>query len=142
MTAPVNIIDGFGTRHKARVTKNGQLITAPFGYDDTSFRELAEINTAYNFYGPIPGKQFILTGIIAKADKQVSSTVDADFVVYEAAADDTVTASKILFQTAMVEGDFLQVVNLNIQTTEGVFINAKTTDDDFHVTITGYYIDA
>lgn len=134
-----SIEDGFGSGNKACVTHRGQLITAPVAYDETEFRELDVENTAYNFYKPIPGKQFVLTGLIVKADKQVSSTVDADVVVYEADAEDTLTVGRVLLQMAMTQGDLVPMTPLNIQINPGVFINAKTTDDDIHMTIMGYY---
>jgi len=47
---------------------------------------------------------------------------------------------KTLFQLAMVEGDLVVLTPLNIQVAEGAYINAKTTDDDIHMTIMGYYV--
>lgn len=140
MPTRTKITSGSGKGYQATVSKNGQLITSPFAYDNTQFQELATAATAYNFYTPNMGKQFVITGIIAKADKQVSGTVDADVVVYEAGASDTVTADKVLFQMAMVEGDLITLLPLNILVNEGKFVNAKTSDDDIHMTITGYYI--
>ena len=142
MAQPIVIKDGGrGTRHGAIVTSLGQLVTSPVSYDQTIFKELAEPDTAYNFYRIVAGKQFVITGIIAKADKQVSSTVDAILVVYEAASDLDTTPSKVLFQTAVVQGDQLVLLPLNIVVNEGVYINAKTTDDDIYMTVMGYFID-
>lgn len=141
MATPVNIVDAaLGHSQKAGVTKAGQLITAPFDYDTTKFIELAEANTAYSFFLPKAGCNFILTGIVAKADKQVSTTVDASVVVYEADSPDTTTVDVVIFQTAMVSGDNLVLLPLNIKVSEGKFVNAKTTDDDIHMTLIGYYI--
>lgn len=140
MSTPVLLRDGTGTNAKACVTTIGQLVTAPYAYDLTIFNELAEPDTAYNFYEPIDAEQFVITGFIAKADKQVSSTVDADVVIYEADLSDTTTATKVLFQAAMVEGDLIVANPLNILVNAGAFVNAKTTDDDVHMTIMGYYI--
>lgn len=140
MTVRTQIFDGGGTNNRTRVTTIGQLVTAPYAYDQTQYVELAEADTAYNFYGPRNGEQFVITGFIAKADKQVSTTADADVVIYEATASDTTTVSKVLFQTVMVEGDLLAAIPLNIVVTTGVYVNAKTTDDDIHITIMGYYI--
>jgi hypothetical protein len=135
------ITNGTEKKYKAKVTSAGQLVVTPISYDDVVFNELATANTAYNFFGPKSAKNFILTGIVAKADKQVSSTVDASVVVYEADSASSTTVDRTLFQIAMVEGDLAVVVPLNIKANEGVYINAKTTDDDIHVTLTGYYID-
>ncbi len=137
----VVIRDGDSGRVVA-VSPIGQLIVAPFAYDDTAFRELAEPNTAYNFWPPRAGEQFVITGVLFRADKQVSSTVDATVVVYEATTDSTTTVSKISIKFAVVQGDIINAVPLNILVKEGRYVNAKTTDDDIHMTILGYYIEA
>ncbi len=120
------------------VTPSGELAIAPLDYDEVEFRELAEDNTAYNFYKPKPKMQFVITGIIAKADKQVSSSVEAAVIVYEAVSNDTTTIGKILFQAAMVQDDFYPLTALHIKVNSGVWINAKTSDDDIHLTVMGY----
>ena len=140
MTHIVTIQNGVGSSYKVCVTKAGQLVTAPFSYDDTMHVELGEPDTGYIFYEPKPDKRFVITGMVVKADKQVSSSVDAAVVVYESEDGDTTVVSKVLFETAMVQGDSLVIMPLNIITTEGVWVNAKTTDDDIHMTIMGYYI--
>ena len=129
-----------GDKASARVSQIGQLTTAPYAYDDTAFMELAEAATAYNFYSPKARQQFVITGIIAKADKQVSGTVDAEVVVYEGSTSSTTTADKTLLQLAMVEGDLLVLTGLNLLVNGGKYVNGKTSDDDIHMTIMGYYI--
>jgi len=128
------------TKSQAKVSSIGQLVTSPFAYDLTKFNELAVDDTAYNFYGPSSGEQFVITGIYARADQQVSSTTDATVIVYEADAVDTATVSKALFQMAMVRGDQIQAGPLNILVRPGKWVNAKTTDDDIHMNVTGYFI--
>ncbi|KKL60151.1 hypothetical protein LCGC14_2208190 [marine sediment metagenome] len=140
MSVKGQIVDGGGSGSSARVTSLGQLITAAHAYDETEFRELAEDATAYNFYAPQHGKNFVITGIVAVADKQVSSSVSAEVIVYEAVADDTTAVGKVLFQTAMVQDQIQLILPINIKVAVGVWINAKTSDDDIHMTIMGYYI--
>ena len=142
MALKTHIVDSTGTNCAAAVTSLGQLVVAPVSYDDTQYMELAEDDTAYNFYEPQPNKQFVVTGFVLKADKQVSGTVDADVILYEADEADTTDVTKVLFQAAMVQGDLITMTPLNILVNEGKFINGKTTDDDIHVTIMGYVIDA
>ncbi len=137
----VNILDGSGNGRKAKVTPIGQLVTAPASYDETVFKELAVDDTAYNFYDAKAGEQFVVTGVLFRADKQVSSTVDATVVIYEATTDSTTTVSKVLIQFAVVQGDIINATPLNILVAEGRYVNAKTTDDDIHMTIMGYYVD-
>lgn len=133
-------VEMFAGSQGLKASRLGQLSVAPYAYDDVVFKELAADNTAYNFFAPRVGRQFVMTGLVAKADKQVSTSVDAEVVVYEASAGDSTTADKVLFQVAMVEGDFMSLLPLNILVREGVFVNAKTSDDDIHMTIMGYYI--
>ena len=118
----------------------GQLVTTAYAYDEVSFNELAANDTAYNFYKPRAHHQFIITGIMAKADKQVSGSVDAVVEIYEASSVSSTVVEKVLYQDAMVEGDRLSLIGLNIVVREGFFINAKTSDDDIHMNIMGYYI--
>jgi hypothetical protein len=141
MSVRSSICDGGGGKAKACVTTNGQLVTSPISYDDTKYVELDVINTAYNFYEAKPGKRFVITFIRAKADRGVSSTADADVIIYEGSSSSTTTVDKTLHQEAMVRGEFV-TMNVNILVTEGKYVNAKTTDDDIHMTIMGYFLDA
>lgn len=124
---------------EAKVTSYGQLVTAPVEYDDVVFNELAEPDTAYNFWVPSNESRIVITTIDLVADKQVSSTVSATIIIYEASSPDTTTVDKILYQTAMVQ-DQQKVLNVNLLVNKGKFVNAKTTDDDIHMNLFGYYI--
>jgi hypothetical protein len=141
MSVNSHITDGRGGKSKACVSNAGQLITAPFAYDETKFLELDVINTAYNFYGPVAGQQFVITGLRAKADRGVSTNADATVIIYEASSDTTTTVDKILHQEAMVSGESV-TMRMNIIVNEGKYVNAKTDDDDIHMTIMGYYVPA
>jgi hypothetical protein len=116
-------------------------VISPLAYDETVFNELAAVDTAYNFYKPRVGKQFVITGVGFRADKQVSSTVDATVVIYGATTGATTTVSKVLIQFAVVQGDIIIATPLNILVAEGRYVNAKTDDDDIHMTIMGHYVD-
>ncbi len=124
----------------ARVDDLGALVVGPGYFDETTFIELATANQAYNFYEPKVRQKFIVTGMILKADKQVSATVDAEVVIYEASAPDTLTADKVVIQVAMVEGDLLPLFPLNVEIAQGKYLNAKTSDDDIYMTIIGHYV--
>ena len=140
MTTPVNIVDGSSSGQKAHVTAIGQVVTAAYAYDETIFFELAEDNTAYNFYGPKAGEQFVITGIFAYADKQVGTVTGATVIVYEGVSAATTTVAKTLFQMEMAQVSNRDLAPLNILVNEGSYVNAQTDDDDIHMTITGYFI--
>lgn len=140
MALPIHIADP-RTGKLARVSPAGQLAVAAVGFDDSKFVELAADDTAYNFFAPRSGQTFIITVIRAKADRDVSTTVDATVIVYEASSDSSTTTDKVLHQDAMVRAESFTMTGLNIKVTEGKWVNAKTTDDDIHMTIMGYYVD-
>lgn len=143
MTLPVTIQGHNHPRsgvQDAKVTGVGALVTSPFAYDETKFVELAEPNVGYNFYKPIAGKQFVITGVIATGDKQIAANADATVIVYEATTDVATVVTKELLTFVLTQSTALSMIPLNILVNEGVFINAKTDDDDVHTNIIGYRI--
>ena len=124
----------------AKITKSGELVVAPLSYDETMFVELAEDDTAYNFYEPKPQKQFVITGVLAYGDKQVSAVTNATVIVYEADSIDTLTVDKVLLQFEIGQNQSIPISSLRTLVNVGKWINAKTDDDDVHMTVMGYYI--
>mgnify|MGYP003657808807 CR=1 FL=1 len=139
MGISASIIGGLGD-FVAKVTNKGQLIVAPYDYDEVVFFELATANAAYSFYPPKGNYNFIITGIVGYADKQVGTTTGATVIVYEAVAPETAVVDKTLFQIEMASVSNIVLLPLNIKVNEGRFVNAKTDDDDIHMSIMGYYI--
>lgn len=134
------VIQGSNSEVGAHVTPSGELVVAPLAYDETKFNELAEDDTAYHFFPPLPQKQFVITGFIAVGDQQITGNANANVVIYEASDTDTVTVDKILVQFAIKQDQDIAPTGLKILVNAGKFINAKTDDDDVHMTIMGYYI--
>lgn len=124
----------------ADVTELGQLVTAPLAYNETEFKELAADDSAYNFYKPKSGQQFVITLIRAKANRQVSTTVDAEVVIYEASSEGSTTVDKVLHQEAMVRGESIPPLPMNVRVAAGAYVNAKTSDASVYMTIMGYYV--
>jgi len=136
----VRIISGDGST-AVKVSPNGALVTASAKSSESVFNVLDVANTAYNFYLPKPSQQFIVTGIRAKADRDVSNTVDATVVIYTAEDIDSLTVVDSIHQEAMVRGEAFTLLPLNVLVGAGLWVNAKTTDDDIHMSVMGFYID-
>ena len=128
--------------NRASVTSRGAVVVAPYDYDLTKFGELGTANTAVNFYGPNLNKRFVVSGVIATADKQVGAADDATVVIFEASNDTTATEDKVLLEFVLTQSQVVSLLPLNILVAEGKFINAKTDNDDIHMNIFGYYIPA
>ena len=135
------ISDGSGGGHLARVTHTGELVTVRGNYDSTFNAAMTSINTAYNLVTPKSGFQFIVTGIVLNADKNVSATDGAIAELYEATTDTTTTASKTLLTLNIGRNTTVPLTGILIQTTKGVYVNAKTDDATVNITLLGYYLE-
>ena len=134
-------VEGGDSGRVATVTPDGALAVGPVSFNLIQFNELAAINTAYNFYSPLAGKQFVVTAIFAYGDKQVAAASNATVEVYEASSTSATAVDKIIMQFEIGQNEFHPFTSLNLLVNEGKFINAKTDDDDVHMNILGYYVD-
>lgn len=138
----VQILDGSGTGSTAKITTRGQVVTAPLEYSLAYNATAGTANVAVNVIEPINGKRFVIDSLMLYANQGVSNTADATVDIYEATSNATATISKSLVQTNMVRQDRIILQQINLIVSEGVWVNAKTTDDDVYVTIFGYYVAA
>jgi hypothetical protein len=136
---PVRLM-GSGSQQVA-VNEAGELLISNGPYDLAKFNELDTINTAYNFYEPNGRKQFVISGFLMYGDKQVSSTTNATVIIYESDQPDSTTEDRVLVQVEVGQNQSIPFPNIRILCNKGVYVNAKTDDDDIHMTIFGHYID-
>ena len=123
------------------VNEAGEILVSDGPYDLSTFNELAEINTAYNFFGPRGREQFVITGFLMYGDKQVNSSTNATVVIYESDQPDSTTEDRVLVQVEVGQNQSIPFPNIRILCNKGVYINGKTDDDDIHMTIFGHYVD-
>jgi hypothetical protein len=136
MPIPVLIVGSNG--REAVVGEDGTLVVTAQD-DEIEFNELAVANQAYNFYEPRAGKRFILTGVVATADKDV--VADATVVVYEASSSTETTVDKTLFQFVLLKNQQLVMPGFHITVAHGAWVNGKTDDDDIHMSLIGHFVD-
>jgi len=142
MSITTKILDGKGSGKEAKVTTRGELVTAPLEHSVAYPQTFDVINTAYNFVGPLANKRFVITAITLTANKNVSNTVEATVTIYEATASDSTTVSTLIYQDGLIRQTRAVITGLNLITSEGVWINGKTDDDDIIANVMGYYVDA
>ena len=58
---PVQLFEG---SNSAKVTKQGAQVVAPFAYDLVVSKTLSTGGVAVNFYKPVVGFQFVVTGVL------------------------------------------------------------------------------
>lgn len=140
MTLAVEIKDD-DSDIRARVTKYGQLVTAPLSFSVPTSASMTLINTAYNLIEPQPGQSIIITNVIASADKLVSNTDPADVVVYQSDGVNSLNNLGTLIRPQLLRGanqNFL----MNLIVGEGVWVNATTNDDAILLFLYYYYVPA
>lgn len=131
---PVRILGG----GEAKITQIGQMITAPFSYDEAVAKTLTVDDTPINFFVPVVGKQFVVTSILLTSDSNVQASAIID--VYEATSlTDSVIAKSIL-HIDLLKNDHRDFIGLNLLVTAGRYLNIKADDSDVSATIMGYYI--
>lgn len=123
------------------VNEAGEILVSDGPYDLVEFNELDVINTAYNFFGPRGLEQFVITGFLMYGDKQVNSSTNATVVIYESSQPDSTTEDRVLVQVEVGQNQSIPFPNIRVLCNKGVYINAKTDDDDIHMTIFGHYVD-
>lgn len=138
MSIAVHLLNKKGK--KVAISDFGELISVPGEYDESSFNSMTTINTAYNFYKPNNGYNFIITGIDAFADKSVSAVTNSIFILYEATNTDVTTVSRILYQTELGQNQRISLSALRILCSPGLYINGKCDDNNIHVNIFGHFM--
>ena len=137
MATPVKIVNQNG--RSVRVTDFGQLVVASVGYSIPINSKLDVINTAFNLVGPSAGQQIVVTDIILTANKNVGAS-DATVDIYTATAIDATTVTTSILQLEMQKNTSLSLNGLNLITSDGVWLNAKTDDNDVFVTLMYYRV--
>ena len=138
MTAPVRITDPH-TGVSARVSEFGQLAIAPLAYSEPSFTKLDVINTAFNFIEPKHGHQIVITDIVLTANRSVGAN-DATIDIYEADSPDSTVIVKAIIELEMIKQSNLALTGLNLLIPKGLWVNAKTDDNDVFVTLMYYRV--
>jgi hypothetical protein len=137
MTLKTFIRDGCGSGHLVGISHAGELIVSGFGTNQTKFNALNVANTAFNFFIPLSGQNFVITSVIYNAPAG-TSTVD----IYEASSATSTTIVTQIFRIVTVGATFVPLIfsfGGFIPISEGSFLNAKTDNTTINMTIVGFY---
>lgn len=137
MAVPVNIVNGSGV--VARVTPNGELVTAAIAYDSVSSVEVNADDTAFNLVDPKANHDIVITGISLYANKGVGAN-DAAVRVYTANSPSSTTPIQSVYTTEIPKNSSQTFLPLRIRVGVGVWLNIDTDDDTIFATVTYHYI--
>lgn len=124
------------------VTRFNQLVVAPLDYSTPVSNSLDVINTAFNFIAPEQDHSIVITDIIAFADNSVSNSAPAEVEIYEATSATETTIETGIVSPRILRGGDVTLVGLNMIVPEGMWVNAKTNDNNILVTIMFYRVPA
>jgi hypothetical protein len=134
-----NIVD-LGNDTSAKVTSRGELVTGKLNFSSAYNANAVVINTGYNLIVPRNGHCFVITDILIFADKSVSVN-DATISVYTASSATSTTAIDTILTTQIKASTSRDLTGLNLLVSHGVWVNAKTDDNNVYFTIFGYYVE-
>lgn len=135
---PVALTNGHG--YVARITPHGELVVSPAAPNQSRHNAMTVVDTAYNFAEPISGKKMRVQNILLYANKSVGVN-DATVTIYTANAADSVTIIDTIMVMEIPKYGSRDLINLNLELPEGVYLNAKTDDATVYATMMGYYLD-
>lgn len=138
MPLPIEIVNGHG--NVAKITSHGELIVAALSPNVSRHQTMALIDTAYNFAVPIRGQKMRLENILIYANKGVGVN-DATVEIYTANAIDSLVAIETILTIELPKYASRDLIGLNLELPEGVYLNAKTDDATVYSTMMGYYAD-
>ena len=125
---------------RVKVTKFGQLVTAPLAYSEPVFQRLTVTGQAYNFIEPLAGHSAVITDIIVSADKNVSATSPADIAVYQSDEVDSLNLVKGIVSPQLIRSSNVSYIGLNMIVPEGRWVNAFTDDAEILITVMFYRV--
>ncbi len=136
----VHVIGQGGKERPLKTSDQGEALVRAFDYSDPVIKQLTD-TTVTNLVGPKANEQYILTGMFASANRSVDAN-GAVLEIYESAAADSGTQTKLLFSIDMARQGNVSPPPVPGQVTIGQFVNADSTQTAGIITVTiwGYYI--
>ncbi len=140
MVVPITVEDSNGKGTGLAITEHGEALIRRFANSDPIFKDMDLVDTAYNFFRAKGGQQFIITDVIAVADRDVGVN-GATVIIYEATDALTITVDKVLLQLELAKSTTppFTLTGVAFEVNVGKYVSAKTDDDDVFMTIAGYY---
>ena len=122
------------------VSPVGQLITAPFAYNDVKVQTLDADNVPENFWTPCPGFKVVITGMIVSGDRTISANDAALLEIFTADSITSGTALSPILSLEVAKNTIVPLFGLNLLVPEGLYVNAKADDSNVLISIFGYYV--
>ncbi len=135
---PVELKDS-KSDNRATITERGQVVVAPIDFSVPIEISLILDNVPVNIIEPQVNRQFIITEIIASADRNVG--VNGSILeIYETDAIDSSTPTRDIVTLEIAKSAIVPITGLNWITNPAVWINAVMDDNNVTLTLSGYFV--
>lgn len=135
-------ITGGKKRNEALVTDLGQLVTAPFAPSIFYLGSTAVNDVPVNVVAPRKKNLFIITSIILSSDRSVGAN-GAVTTIYENGIGPTdTTQDKVIITEEIAKQTRMTAIGVNIEVSEGKWINVVSDDVIVRCNIAGYFVGA
>lgn len=123
------------------VSENGEMHVAPLHHNQSIHYKMDTINTAYTFAEIQTGKEMHLENILIYANKGVG-TNDATVTIYTSLEANSLIIEDTIMEFEIPKYGTRDLIGLNLRLGGGVYLNAKTDDNDIFLTMMGFYADS
>jgi len=133
---------GVGTRgglNEVGVSSSGEVLVRAFDYSDFLFQTIDTVDTAFNFFKPKQGFQFVITGVVISGNRDIGVN-GSILTVYTADSTTSTTALSTPFEIEVPKSTVLPFIIPNVLTAEGIFLNGKADDATVRVGMFGYFV--
>lgn len=131
------ILTDLSNGNRVKISPNGELITSSLSPNISIHHTMDTADTSYNFAPPQTGFKMRLQNILMYADKNVGVN-DASIVIFTANSPIATTGTTIL-ELELPKFASRDILGLNLELPEGVYLNAKTNEANVFLTMMGYY---
>lgn len=128
-----------GTLNEMGVSANGEALMRSFKYSDPEFENLNVVDTAFNFFKPQSGFQFVAKGALISGNRDIGVN-GSILVIYGAATEASITVVTTILEAEVPKSSVFPFVVPDVITPEGQFINGKCDDNSVRVALYGFFV--
>ena len=121
------------------ITEYGQLVVGPIAYSKSSVVVINATGTGFMAIPPVAGHKIVLTSAFVRADKNVSSTIESDILVYESKTNTGTTSYSDILNIGLIKQQFVNIP-MSYISSEGTWILCSASDATVDISLFYYYV--
>ena len=135
-------IKGGKSGNKAEVTETGELTVGDAKFSKFFLGSAVANNISVNVVPPLAGHKFVIKSIILSGDRSIAAAGAVTDIFESTVGPTNGTIAVQIIQEEIAKQSRMVASNLNIEVSEGNWVNVKSDDVIVRCNISGYYIKA